>query len=542
MPDQSQKQTAANTQDAGHAPENTSDARPLQQDARQELIQSDAAALQQRWPELNQADEKQLKQAFEKFSNQANELRDNIDELAKSPEVSRELAETAREFVDDAVRDARVDIYQARQSGGENLDETLQRMEVRCKQLEGAQNRLDQDERASPAAESRQSVLEDSTRSAEDVKKTLYEMNGQELERSEMEWFRKEAALPDEALVKRPEDGEMYGANLSMKKLIDNIEEFAKVERADQQQDQTLPQSNQRASSQEQWESLRRADEAALAEPWSELNSASERRLKEAFRDVGEQADSTRQAIQEVADKDNSPRLGQMLNQVEEELTASRKAVTDTLRNAEETNQQVPREVMQQLDSAEKRLAGLERQLDKVAGEKVRDVLEPSGLTQSLDQYRDLLAAEVDMKKAAADQAQVNREVNPGGNDVARQELRAAKEQLAELDDLLDCRISGMRPDLVEVRLREQEGEQRLRIDMTDITHRVDSITHTAKAHAYKESMQQEFPDADVSMLEYRSPTMQNQLGEAEEFAAVLRLEVEKKLAELEKRRRESLD
>src|SRR5688500_15594012 len=110
----------------------------MQQDTRQQLIQSDAAALQQRWPELNEADEKQLKQAFEKFSSQANELRDDIDELAKSPGVSRELAETAREFVDDAVRDARGDVNRARRSGGENHDETLQRTEDRCKQREGA--------------------------------------------------------------------------------------------------------------------------------------------------------------------------------------------------------------------------------------------------------------------------------------------------------------------------------------------------------------------------------------------------------------------
>ena len=548
MPDhkQGEEQLQGQQQAADHTQPNTNGAeRPMQQDARVQLTQSDAASLQQRWPELNEADEKQLKQAFEKVSNQANELRDNIDELVKSsPDITRQLAETAREFVDDAMRDARVDVFQARQSGGENIDETLQRMEDRSKLLEGAQNRLDQDVRETPAAPSRQSVLEDASRSQDDLKKTLSEMNGYELEKSEMQAFRRDAGLPDEGLVKRPEEGELFGANVSMKKLIDNIEDFAKVERADKEQGQSESQSNHRASSEEQWQSLRRADEAALAERWGELTPASERRLKEAFSDVGQQADSTRQAINEVADKQggNSQRLDQMLNQVEEEVNASRKAVMDVLQNADEQNNKVPRDVMEQLDKAEKRMAGLERELDKVAGEKVRDVLEPSGMTQSLDKYRDLLAAEVDWKKAEADRAEANRETNPGGHQLAREELRASQQELKEIDDLLSRRISDMRPDLVEVRVQEQQGEDRMRIDMTDFTHRVDSIAHTAKAHAYKEAMQQTFPDADVSMFEYRSQTMNNHLGDAEAFAEALRLEVEKREAQIEKRRRENLD
>jgi ABC-type transporter Mla subunit MlaD len=513
----------------------------MQQDAREQLAQANSNELQQAWPELNAADEKQLKQAVEKVLDQINEFQGNVDDLVKeSPEITRMLSEAADEFVDKALRDVTATVSDARESGGANLDQTLQRLDDVSNRIEGAQNRLDQDVREAPEA-SRQSLLEDASRSQDEMKKSLWEMNGYELEKSQMADFRRDAGLPNEGLVTRPEEGELFGANVSMKKLIDNIEEFANVERAGKEQNQAESGSNHRASSEEQWESLRAADQAALGERWEDLTPAAEQRLKDAFRDVGEQADTTRDAINEVIDKQGggSQRLDQMLNQVEEEMNNARKAVTDVLQNADEQNNKVPKSVMEQLDKAEDRLAGLERQLDKVAGEKVRDVLEPSGLTEALDQYRDQLAAEVDWKKAEADRAQANRETNPGGHDLAREELRAAQDELKELDDLLNRRISGMRPDLAEVRLPQDPGEGGMRIDMTDFTHRVDSITHTAKAHAYKEAMQQAFPGADVSMFEYRSPTHNNHLGEAEEFAEALKHEVEKREAAIEARQRE---
>jgi hypothetical protein len=233
------QQTANNTQGAELSKDEKSDAgRPMQQDAREQLAQANSNELQQAWPELNAADEKQLKQAVEKVLDQINEFQGNVDDLVKeSPEITRMLSEAADEFVDKALRDVTATVSDARESGGANLDQTLQRLDDVSNRIEGAQNRLDQDVREAPEA-SRQSLLEDASRSQDEMKKSLWEMNGYELEKSQMADFRRDAGLPNEGLVTRPEEGELFGANVSMKKLIDNIEEFANVERAGKEQNQ----------------------------------------------------------------------------------------------------------------------------------------------------------------------------------------------------------------------------------------------------------------------------------------------------------------
>ncbi len=546
---QNQQQTGTQSANVTHDQEVARDAtqdtsRALRPDELQRLARQDAASLEEHWPELNKEAEKALKQDFSEIADKADDARQAIDNFARqAKDADPQQIEQAKRAVDEEMRGARRDVNDAReqaQANGEMPQRVEQQMDRRFDKLADIEESFGKQASDFVAQSRKQSILENEKLDGSALKKELWEMSGHELEKSLLADFRKEAGLPDEALVFRDDDSQMVAANLSMKKVIDNINKLVQDEGVDAGNKALPDDPSRRAASTEQNERLRRHDDAGLEQRWPELNEKAENKLKDAFRQVREQADAARAAIDEAAAQPdaNAQRLDSMRKLVDDEMRLARDDINKA-RESADAKQNVPADLMKRFDVREDRLERLERNLTEEEGSKVSDVLEKAGLAEIVDRHRATLRENVEFREEEASRAKANREVNPGGYDLARAELRAAKDELRELDNLLDRKAPAMRPDLVEARREERDGQERLRIDMTDFTHRVNSVAHTIKAQVYKEAMEKAFPDADVSMFEYRSPTMNQMMDDRKEFAERLAKEVEAREQEIERRRRE---
>jgi hypothetical protein len=92
-----------------------------------------------------------------------------------------------------------------------------------------------------------------------------------------------------------------------------------------------------------------------------------------------------------------------------------------------------------------------------------------------------------------------------------------------------------MRPDLLQAKYDRERNA--LEIEMTDFTHRVNAINHTLKAIVYEARMKEEFPGAEITAREYRSPEFNVRVPQAREFREELQLALDLREAELKRRR-----
>jgi hypothetical protein len=499
----------------------------------------DEAALSQRWPELSAREEQDLKESFRNIAEQARRTRSAIENYERQvPGANNDYVSDARCMVDEEMRGTRNDVTEALErakgEGGQIAPDIEERMNMRQEALAHLEKSITRDTVNAIENRSRQELIDQNENP--NMKKALWELSGRELENRELADFRREMGLPDEALVVREGNSELIAANLSLKKVIDNIKMMIEDESADASA--RNQQNDVRAVSSTEQRLLQRQDDAALAERWPELKQADENQLKQTFREVSEQAEQTRQAIA-TAEKEAGPgssQLQEMRRQVDEEMRLARRDVVEARELAENSNGKLSSEVRDRLSERSDRLEQLEREAKKGAGETVRAYLEDAGLEEAASRHRAILADNVVFLEHEFERAEAIEEAR----DRAAAKLRLAKEELNDFDKLLQQHVLSMRPDLVEARLEGHRNEERLRIDMTDISHRVGEVEHTIKAEIYREAMAKAFPAADISMYEYRSPTS-NMLLDRKEFAERLERILEAREEEIRRRREETI-
>jgi len=541
---------AAQTATAAHGVDENRDAsreaaRPAPAEEIQRLRHEDQAALEQRWPELQELAEHALKRDFGEIAEKADDARRAVEDVARQVEgAGQDRMDDARRMIDEEMRGARRDVLEARQAAWEGTREVPaeveQRMDERYDRLAALEETFTQRAAELPDGQRRESVLTDRRLDDADLKRELWELSGRELQNRELSDFRRRQGLPDESVVFREDEQRMVAADVSLKRVMDNVRKLTAEEAQDTGASAREGES-QRVLSDEEQQRLQRSDGAALAQRWPELTPAAENRLKEAFRGMSEQADRTREALavaEREADPD-VPRLQSLRRLVDDEMRLARRDVVDAREKAEGADGRLSREARERLEAREQRLSRIERDLNAETGESGRRYLENAGLAPAVDRHRELLKDEVSLQRQEMFRAEANREVNPSEYDVARERWRAASQELRDLDALLATHVPSMRPDLVEARIEERRDEERLRIDITDFTHRLNSVDHTIKAHIYREAMQRAFPEAEVSMFEYRSPSENTMVDSADEFAVRLNRVLEAREAELRTRRDE---